>query len=395
MKSRRASGHLKHEAANSASEADSAFPLLFAEATPAEYLEHAQSFDITSLLSEWLGPIGKSGRRDKILILTSQDPPDAHADFVAVELVRRGETVCRFNTDTFLQSFELSISLESSKQASSTLASSQFSIPLEEVKSVWFRRPLIPEPGLTRDPGSLAHRDEYDFVRREAEAALHGVFAVLSDSFWVTHPDTLKAADNKISMLRVARQLGLQIPRTLVTNDPKRARDFFHACDRRMIVKTFRGYSGSISGELKAIWTSPVLEEHLERIELVRNVPCLFQEYVPKDVELRVTVIGRRVFACEIHSQRSAISRDDWRRYDLDNTPYVACSLPDAVELACLKLLDAFSLPFGAIDLIRRPDGTYVFLEVNANGQWLWIEELTELPLVAAMADLLQKGTLR
>ena len=395
MKSRRRRGAGGTDAPGSSSAADQAFPLLFAEPTPAEYLEHAQPFDITSVLSQWLGPVGPSGRRDKVLIVTSQDPPDAHADFVALELVRRGETVCRFNTDTFLRSFELGIALANPGPAGCTLASADFSLPLDEVKSVWFRRPVIPEPGLTRDPGSLAHRDEGDFIRRETEAALYGVFGMLADAFWVTHPDTLKAADNKISMLRVARELGLQIPRTLVTNDPLRARDFFHACDGKMIVKTFRGYSGSIAGELRAIWTSPVREEHLQHIGRVRHVPCLLQEYVPKDVELRVTVIGRKVFACEIHSQLSARSRDDWRRYDLDHTPYVACSLPEAVEAACLKLLDMFHLPFGAIDLIRRPDGAYVFLEVNANGQWLWIEELTRLPLVAAMADLLQRGTLQ
>lgn len=392
MKSRRKPHQGEGDATSRVPESDVAFPILFAETTPAEYLERYKTFDITAVLSEWLGPIGHSGKKDKILILTSSDPPDAHADLVAVELVRRGEKVCRFNTDTFLDAFDLSIPMGDKAPEIATLSCSGFTIPLNEVKSVWFRRPLIPEPGLTLDPNSLAHRDEYDFIRREAEAALNGVFGALSDAFWVTHPDTLKAADDKILMLRVAQQLGLHIPRTLVTNEPNQARNFFYACDGKMIVKTFRGYMGSISSELKAIWTSPVLPQHLQQIELVRKVPCLFQEYVPKDVELRVTIIGRKVFACEIHSQNSDISRDDWRRYDLENTPYLACSLPKAVEIACLKLLEHFNLPFGAIDLIRRPDGVYVFLEVNANGQWLWIQELTDLPLVEAMAALLQNG---
>lgn len=375
-------------------EAGLAFPMLFAEATPAEYFERSPSFDITTILSQWLGPMEGSGEKDKILILTSKDPSDAHADVVAVNLVRSGENVCRLDTDTFLESVQLSIAVGTESGTVSSLITPDFSIPLNEVKSVWFRRPLIPEPGLTSDPESLAHRDEHDFIRREAEAALYGVFGALSDAFWITHPDVLKAADNKVLMLQVAQQLGMNIPRTLVTNDPGKARDFFGACGGKMIVKTFRGYSGSISGELRAIWTSPVLEEHLQKFDLIRKVPCLFQEYVPKDVELRVTVIGRKVFACEIHSQRSAISRDDWRKYDLENTPYIACMLPQEIERACLRLMDIFKLPFGAIDLIRRPDGAYVFLEINANGQWLWIQELTGLPLVEAMSELLAAGTM-
>jgi hypothetical protein len=39
--------------------------------------------------------------------------------------------------------------------------------------------------------------------------------------------------------------------------------------------------------------------------------------------------------------------------------------------------------------MILTPDGEFVFLELNPNGQWLWLEEELGLPLVASMADLL------
>ena len=49
--------------------------------------------------------------------------------------------------------------------------------------------------------------------------------------------------------------------------------------------------------------------------------PMILQAYVPKQPELRITVVGRQVFAAEIHSQQTHHTRHDWRRYDLSNTP--------------------------------------------------------------------------
>ncbi|MEV4245300.1 hypothetical protein AB0J63_18065 [Streptosporangium canum] len=49
-------------------------------------------------------------------------------------------------------------------------------------------------------------------------------------------------------------------------------------------------------------------------------------------------------------------------------------------------------LTYGAIDLILTPDGRYVFLEINPNGQFLWIEDATGLPIGAAIGDLLMSG---
>jgi hypothetical protein len=37
--------------------------------------------------------------------------------------------------------------------------------------------------------------------------------------------------------------------------------------------------------------------------------------------------------------------------------------------------------------LARRPDGGYTFFELNPNGQWAWVEQLTGLPIAAALAE--------
>jgi len=107
---------------------------------------------------------------------------------------------------------------------------------------------------------------------------------------------------------------------------------------------------------------------------------------VSKRSEMRVTVVGHRVLAAEIGSQESRATRYDWRHYDDDTVPYRAYRLPPSVEARCVELLGALNLSFGAIDLIRTPDDEFVFLEINPNGQWAWIEEAAGLPIGDAIA---------
>lgn len=363
------------------------FPMLFAEDVPAAYLEPIPGFDMTEKLAQILGKAGPTGHRDKILILSN--PRDPHADRVTVELVQRGAPVCRFHTEEFLKSCRLSIHLGNPDKPLGIIELPTYDLALDEVKSVWFRRPELPLYGPTVPFDKVA-----DFVNRESEAALYGLFGILNRALWVSHPYALKASDNKLAQLKLAESFGFLIPRTLVTNNPQLVREFYDSCGGEMIIKTFRGWSGPLYGKMRAILTTRILPEHLDHLDLVQYVPCLFQEYVPKDVEFRITIIGRQCFAAEIHSQRSPISRDDWRWYDLENTPYYPCKLPPDIEKLCLRLLDHYDLAFGAIDMIRRPDGAYVFLELNANGQWLWIQKLTGFPMVETMADMLIRGSI-
>jgi glutathione synthase/RimK-type ligase-like ATP-grasp enzyme len=64
-------------------------------------------------------------------------------------------------------------------------------------------------------------------------------------------------------------------------------------------------------------------------------------------------------------------------------------SLPEQVEASLLRLMDSFEINFASLDMILTPEGEFVFLELNPNGQWLWLEAELGLPLVASMADLL------
>ena len=65
------------------------------------------------------------------------------------------------------------------------------------------------------------------------------------------------------------------------------------------------------------------------------------------------------------------------------------CELPAEVVDGLRRLMARLGLRYGAVDMRLRPDGAYVFLEINPAGQWLFIEEATRQPIAASLARLL------
>jgi glutathione synthase/RimK-type ligase-like ATP-grasp enzyme len=82
----------------------------------------------------------------------------------------------------------------------------------------------------------------------------------------------------------------------------------------------------------------------------------------------------------------------DWRRGGSLELNYRPHTLPKEIGSTCRRLVDRLDLSFGAIDMILTPQGEYVFLEINPNGQWAWIEQRTGVPMSRSLVDLLLEG---
>lgn len=320
-----------------------------------------------------------------ILIVTNKLDPTA--DMVIAELYKRDAEFIRFNTEDFPDRIQCSVEIDNSSPLNVYFDFDyDKQIALSQIKSVYYRRPKPPQPN-----SEIMSNEARDFVRRESRAALSGIWMTLP-CLWLNHPHRIQAAELKIDQLRVARQIGLAIPKTIVTNDPQKVRDFYHLCNRKIVAKVLRSGMVEYEDKISLIYTNKIAQDHLDVLETVRYAPSIFQEYIPKKVEIRVTVVGDRIFAAEIHSQNSERTKDDWRRYDIENTPHLAHTLPKKIEQKCFHLINHYGLNFGCIDLIQKPDNEYIFLEINPNGQWGWIEELTELPICNAITNLLLQG---
>lgn len=323
-----------------------------------------------------------------ILILTQFGDPTT--DDLIERLTLRGARLIRFDTADFPQRTRHTM-LKSPALSADILEIAGETVDLRQVSTVWNRRPKAPVVSEMMDP------QDREFAQAETDLIYRGLLQSLHNRFWINPHFTNLASGYKPYQLQVAQRVGWEIPATIITNDPVQARRFLQQAEGEVIYKAVSAYyrwenQGSDRKSF-AIYTNRLKESDLERLDAVAHTPCLFQEYIPKQVELRVTVVGRKTFAAEIHSQQSERSKEDWRRYDFENTPYYPHQLPAEVEAKCQRLVQELGLVFGCIDLILTPDNRYVFLEINPNGQWGWIEELTKLPIGDNLVEMMIQGT--
>ena len=251
-------------------------------------------------------------------------------------------------------------------------------IDLSDVKSVWNTSPL----SIKIDNDLI--EESKNFVKAEWTEGISSLWNSFSPK-WVNNPNSILSTVNRLKQLQLASNVGLKTPNTIVTNNPKRLESFFEECNEEIIAKTLHSSEGL--SEDKMIFTTKLSKKDLEQATQLQYTPCMFQEYVPKNTELRVTIIGDIFHAAEIFSQQSEKTKHDWRQYDdFEKTPYKQIELSDNIKKTLLRLMKNMNLEFGAVDLIRTPNDEYVFLEVNPNGRWWWIQELTGMNIAKDIA---------
>ena len=320
-----------------------------------------------------------------ILVLT--DAFDPHADHVEQKLRQRGADFVRFDPAQFPANAEVSLSYTVNGEIRSRLALGNEHVELNDLESVWYRRPAA----------SVPHKEITDkltrnYVKEECRMFMHNTWNSI-DSLWLpAHEPVIRRAELKALQLKVAGALGFELPPTLFTNSPEDFLDFYRKHNGNIISKLPSISLYKYTGKTFNRYTQVVSKRDVGYARAVRLCPIIFQAYVPKRVELRITVVGQEVFAAEIHSQHSNHTRHDWRRYDRFQTPYFPHELPRDLQQLCVRLVEQLGLCYGAIDMVLTPDERYVFLEINPNGQYLWIEEMTGLPISDAICDLLIAG---
>ncbi len=318
-----------------------------------------------------------------VLIITHSDDNES-VSLVTRAVERRGGRAIRFDTDRYPTEVRLTAFYGRGDEERLTLANDEGEFDLREVTAVWHRRLNFG----ARLPQTL-DKQLRNASLSETRAAAQGMLASLK-AFRMDEVRHIRHAENKQLQLRAARELGLDTPRTLTTNDPATVGAFAESCEGRVVTKMLSSFAVYEGGRELVVFTNPVRPEDLADLSGLSFCPATFQEAIPKALELRATVVGQRVMTASIDSQSSERAANDWRRDGLrmieDWRPY---ELPGEVEVKLLRLMDYFGLNYGAVDFIVTPDGRHVFLEVNPVGEFFWLEHHPGLPISDAIADVL------
>ena len=311
-----------------------------------------------------------------LLVVTERFDP--HVDHVLPELERRSMAYVRLHLEDVPTAVRITNLIEDNGDRGFLRIRGR-NVDLRSLAAIWYRRSAPFEL-----PESL---DEEERAAADAECRSHvrGLWRTLEHVTWVSHPDSIRAAGSKAEQLLRANRLGFSVPRSCFSNDPEEVAAF---CERlggpqRVIYKPYNPMMFNLpqTTRLGVVYATPLDESDLSRLDEVRLCPGIFQERIEKRRDIRVTIFGDRAIAVAIDSQGIPATREDWRAYrwdvDADFPPHLPFRLDAELEELCVELVGSYGLRFGAIDLVEARDGKIVFLELNPNGQWAWIEQRT------------------
>lgn len=320
-----------------------------------------------------------------VLIVTKSDDNASIERVSEALLTTHGLQVFRFDSDRFPGELRLVARHDDLRDAVSLEDDARGArVALEDVHAIWYRRLDV----AARLPAALEPRLRAPAVL-EARTVVHGLLAAAS-AFRLDPPDNVRLASHKALQLRVAREVGLAVPRTLTTNSPAAVRAFWNECGGRVVTKVLSSFAvHDDAGREQVVFTTRLSEADLAALDDGLDLcPMTFQEEVAKALELRATVVGQQVFCAAVDSAAMAGAEVDWRRKGADLcAAWSPHRLPDDVAERLLRLARRFGLNYGAADIIVRPDGRHVFLEINPGGEFFWLEP--GLPISAALASVL------
>ncbi|WP_263063509.1 MvdC/MvdD family ATP grasp protein [Dickeya dadantii] len=229
--------------------------------------------------------------------------------------------------------------------------------------SIYYRKPT-PE-NLTKNIDKKYHNHCY----REVFSLVEGITEAF-DGKCLSRPSILRKADNKILQSKIAHHIGFSIPDYCLTNS---SRLLMSHLNSNIIVKPLS--NGVVEDEVSKEIVQTNLFDGNKDVSTLKFCPAYFQQYSNKQYEVRVTVINKIFFPVMIESK----DKIDWRRKD-NKIIYSEIEIPQEIKEKCLLYMLFFDIDFGCFDFIVFND-KWFFLEMNANGQWVWLEHETGLEI--------------
>lgn len=234
---------------------------------------------------------------------------------------------------------------------------------------VWNRRnkPAALVAALHPDDRLVAQTESTLFLRemRLTVAAEHQV--------WINKEHRQRALAAKPAQLALAHSVGLTIPRTLVSNDPARIRQFVRDT-APTIVKALDKIGWEDEEGQVVLPTTMVTLADCEDDVALSACPMIYQQRVDKAYELRVVMFGDDLLAVRLDSQSAPDGQVDWRAAAPNSFAIAETTLPDDLVARLRTFCRRADVLHGSFDLAITPEGEAVFFEFNVQGQSLWIE---------------------
>jgi glutathione synthase/RimK-type ligase-like ATP-grasp enzyme len=250
-----------------------------------------------------------------------------------------------------------------------TISGPGWSLPTGELAGVFVRN-LEPDDGASGSPETRGQRVA---IEVEKDLGLDSIWAAL-DCPVANPPTSLWSNHSKPYQTLFIRGGGLQIPKTLITNNEAEAKRFYEAADGRVIYKSMGARSTG---------THRLSIKDVHGLVSSGNAPLQLQEEVP-GVDIRLHVVRDRVFATKVYCGET-----DYRLAGPKSVRLEETRVPTSIAAECIRITNEFGLLLSGIDLRETPDGRYFFFEVNTVPGFAFYEERTGQQISAALSNIL------
>jgi hypothetical protein len=242
---------------------------------------------------------------------------------------------------------------------------------VEPGDAIWIRRPDHP----AHHP-NVAQADR-KFAEMEYRSFYHSLAYTLETlPVWcINRFSAGRFIHNKAVQLRLAHACGLRVPGTLLSNSPERIRAFLARNPGRTVGKGFSPHvwQRENEGGVSVTETFPLTPEQLPSDEVLTYAPGIYQERVEKEFDVRMVLMGSRVYSFALHNSKKAL---DWRQdAGQGNVSVEIISTPPEIEKGVLEFAAKARICFGSIDFAVDKAGQWWFLEINEQGQFLWLDQ--------------------
>lgn len=299
---------------------------------------------------------------------------------IANTFLKNGLKVIYFFQDLCYQGYSFSVKIDENKVFKYIVNINDDSYDISDIEYIWYIKPSVPKHVYEEYQYEYAH-----FIQKQFYTLREGIRILFENKKWLNNPIKSYTAENKIYQLNVAQSIGFNLPKTLISNDPTEIKDFFSSNDRTII----KALNPTVILNY-VIYTNEIILSDLDQISSVKYAPSIYQELIEKKYELRITVVNKTIFAAKVLSQVDIATSIDWRVEPLLNdfsVKFEKTNLPLEVEGKILSFMEALGLNFGCIDMIVTPNDDYIFLEINPNGQWSFIQSNTGYAISDAIAQ--------
>lgn len=300
-----------------------------------------------------------------ILIIGSEE--ETHSRHIFDALKKRKEDVEYWDTRKFPVSNRINWYPTDGKNIGNFIINNK-KIDFSDVKSVFWRWNY----GFNVKLKNSDNPRTASILNYELTATAESLYNAL-DCKWVNGPAAINMHKTKAFQLFSMAQMGIRVPKTLISNDKDEVRRFAEENNCDLIFKPVQG-----GGYTKVLSQNDLSDE---RLKCLNSGAVQFQERLD-GVDIRVYVIGDKFFASEIRADSIDFRIDE-------NAEIVPVSLPENIKNDCLAIMDKFKLKFTGIDIKTKSNGEYVFIEANPAPMFIYFEKKSGYPITDTLCDFL------